>query len=275
MIRSVDLAIALVAAHLVADFVLQRASWVEWKAASVRGLASHAAVYGILTWLLLPIWSPRLFVIILGLTVVHGLLDVWKARRLWPYDRLAGLAALTLDQCLHLVTMAAAVGVAPGVGAEPWLQPWAWLGDVFALDGARSIPRMLTLVAAYALAVPGGSVIVRSLLEPYKEALPGESELSLGRVIGYLERLILLTLLLLGEYAAMAVIVAAKSLIRIPSIAPPGAGGYAAGREASEPGAPGDRVERVTTEYFLIGTLGSIAVALFAGIAARWVLALI
>jgi hypothetical protein len=90
-------------------------------------------------------------------------------------------------------------------------------------------------------------------------------------VIGYLERLILVTLLLLGEYAAMAVIVAAKSLIRIPSIAPPGSHPVADERalvgEERETGH--GRVERITTEYFLIGTLGSIAVALLAGLLAR------
>lgn len=83
-------------------------------------------------------------------------------------------------------------------------------------------------------------------------------------MIGYLERLILLTLLLLDQYPAMALIVTAKSVIRIPSLRRPD------GDEAGD--RPG---ERITAEYFLIGTLGSIAVALFAGLLARWGLELL
>ncbi len=275
---ALDLAIALGAAHLIGDLALQREGWTEWKATSVRGLAAHAGAHGVVLWILLPVWSTRLLAVTVGLTLAHGLIDAWKTRRWWPHQRLSPFAGLALDQFAHLVTLGVALAVAAGPGGSPWFEPWIRLGELVPLDaGGRWIPKTLTLAAAYVLAVPGGSVIVRALLEPYADALPSEDELSLGRVIGYLERLILLTLLLLGEYAAMAVIVAAKSLIRIPSIASPGAAGADAETKETPRPAPASRegVERITTEYFLIGTLGSIAVALFTGIAARWMLSLL
>lgn len=276
--RPIDFAIALIVAHVIGDFALQRPSWVEWKARSYRGLATHAGAYGVLTWVLLPVWSPRLLALTIALMLVHGLIDFWRARRWWPYRRLSPLAGLATDQASHLLTLGAAVVIGARPDGAAWFVPWARMGDLVGLDAAgRWIPLALSLVAAYVVAIPGGSVFVRALLEPYARALPGEDELSLGRVIGYLERLILLTLLLLGQYAAMAVIVAAKSLIRIPSIASPAGAGNASGsRESGQSrSTPAERVERITTEYFLIGTLGSIAVALFTGVATRWVLSLL
>lgn len=187
------------------------------------------------------------------------------------------LGRLVLDQSLHLLSLLAALGGSIGWanGGVEWLAPWSAVHSGLGIEPTATwIPAVLIGVGAYVLALPRGSVAVRALLEPYEAALPGEAELSLGRVIGYLERLILLTLLLVGEFAAMAAIVAAKALIRIPSIGR----GDASEKEAA--GAPSSRgrargIERITTEHFLIGTLGSISVALLVGLLARRVLQLL
>jgi hypothetical protein len=278
-----DLAVALVTAHVLADFGLQGAGWAEWKERSLAGLVLHVLLYGVLTWLLLPAWSTPLLALVAGLTAAHGLIDLWKGRSWPPVVGRGPLARLLLDQGAHLLTLVVALSVAARLGPEPlWLEPWSRLHELVGLgDDARWIPRGLVLVSAYVLAVTGGSVTVRALLEPYAPALPSDEELSLGRVIGYLERLILVTLLLLGQYAAMAVIVAAKSLIRIPSVGAPAEGAPAeAGLSEGDDRGTGrrgnrrarGRGERITTEYFLIGTLGSIAVAIAIGLAARWAL---
>ncbi len=70
-----------------------------------------------------------------------------------------------------------------------------------------------------------------------------ESTLKGGRLLGPMERTFLFGLTLAGELTAAAVIVAAKGALRFPEI-------------QSAPGASG------VTEYFLIGTLSSLLVAL-------------
>ncbi|HEY3435394.1 MAG TPA: hypothetical protein VGK41_07050 [Solirubrobacterales bacterium] len=73
----------------------------------------------------------------------------------------------------------------------------------------------------------------------------GEEKLAGGRVLGPLERLIVAAIVLAGDPAAAAIVVAAKGLLRFPDLRSEG--------EVSGP----DSV----TEYFLIGTLTSLSVA--------------
>ena len=71
------------------------------------------------------------------------------------------------------------------------------------------------------------------------------AELRRGRIIGNVERLIVTTLVCLGQYGAIGLVLAAKSLARFPQL--------------SE--------SRDFAEYYLIGTLVSMAVAIGTGLA--------
>lgn len=77
------------------------------------------------------------------------------------------------------------------------------------------------------------------------------AELRRGRFIGNVERLIVTTLVCLGQYGAIGVILAAKSLARYPQLSD----------------------SRDFAEYYLIGTLVSMAVAIAAGMVLASVLA--
>lgn len=73
----------------------------------------------------------------------------------------------------------------------------------------------------------------------------GEEKLAGGRVLGPLERLIVASIVLAGDPAAAAIVIASKGLLRFPELR----------NEGKVPGP--DSV----TEYFLIGTLTSLFVA--------------
>jgi hypothetical protein len=75
-------------------------------------------------------------------------------------------------------------------------------------------------------------------------------ELNRGRLIGNLERIVLTMVVAAGSYAALAFLVAAKGLVRSEEF----------------------EKSRDFTEYFLIGSLSSILVALCAGLALRYAL---
>jgi hypothetical protein len=77
----------------------------------------------------------------------------------------------------------------------------------------------------------------------------GAIDIARGRAIGALERAVALTLVLLGAYGALGLIVAAKSLARFKALE-----------------------DREFAEYFLVGTLSSLLVALLGGVAVRLVL---
>jgi hypothetical protein len=95
-----------------------------------------------------------------------------------------------------------------------------------------------------------GIVLVRSVLElpalqmrRDDDRNAGAIEIARGRTIGSLERAIALTLVLLGQYAALGLIVAAKSVARFKALE-----------------------DREFAEYFLIGTLASLLLALAGGL---------
>ena len=74
-------------------------------------------------------------------------------------------------------------------------------------------------------------------------------EMNRGRLIGNLERLVLTLVVVAGSYAALGFLVAAKGLIRSEELQ-----------------------EREFAEYFLVGSLCSVLVALCAGLVIRYTL---
>jgi hypothetical protein len=122
---------------------------------------------------------------------------------------------------------------------------------------------ILIVGAILLFVIRGGTYIVRGCLRktgtlPHidaKNAVQSETsnldvkEINRGRLIGNLERLVLTIVVAAGSYAALAFLVAAKGLIR------------------SE-----DLQNRDFAEYFLVGSLSSVLVALCSGVVIRYTL---
>lgn len=83
----------------------------------------------------------------------------------------------------------------------------------------------------------------KSLSEEYTYMVMKHQDLSRGKVIGYLERLLVVALILMGSFPAVGFIVAAKSLTRFKQLD-----------------------DRDWAEYFLLGTLSSFLFAILYGI---------
>ena len=116
------------------------------------------------------------------------------------------------------------------------------------------------LIASLLFSVRGGTYIVRGVLKK-AGALPtirkqtdviivDETEYNRGRLIGNLERVILAIVAAAGSYAALGFLIAAKGLVRFEG---------------------GDH-SRDFTEYFLIGSLTSVLIALCTGLLIRFFL---
>lgn len=112
---------------------------------------------------------------------------------------------------------------------------------------------ILMVVTGYLYVCGRGVVLVRAVLElpalqmrRDEDRTAGAIEVSRGRTIGVLERALALTLVLVGQYGALGLIVAAKSLARFKALE-----------------------DREFAEYFLIGTLASLLLALLGGLGMR------
>ncbi len=108
--------------------------------------------------------------------------------------------------------------------------------------------KIAILVSGY-LAVIAGAYLIRLMLRRYEEEVGVSGLKGAGTVIGIIERVMVLTFVLVNQYTAITIIFAAKSIARFNELK-----------------------EREMAEYYLIGTLLSITFALLVGIVVRAIL---
>ncbi len=236
--------LALLIAHLLADFVFQRSSviagkhrrhWLAW--------AEHGAVHLICllgAWLLfspLPLLDYKVGIAFSVIIATHLLADWIKVRQGAAFP----LAAFVLDQAFHvLVLLVAAIWI---VGDPDILETVAtyWLEFQFQAG---------LIFAAYLIGVFGCGWLNRHLLDSlYPDPTSNdEDEMSTGLAsaglrIGWLERFLMLSAFLVQAWAALGLVLAAKSVFRFEDI----------------------KKGRRHAEYFLIGTLISVAEVVLVG----------
>ena len=230
----------LIAGHVLADFAFQTRRMVAGKG-RLGWLALHAVVVAVVqAAVALPFLSTRSLPLIAGLAIAHAAIDRLKAAAARP----SALGAFLADQAAHLVVLL--------VVWVLWTPAPIWPAPLYSLFEAMIGPWSLVAVvaAAYAFNVHGGAAIVAAVLDRHRldEVTDGitEEERSRGRTIGILERWILLTLVILGQWGALGFVIAAKSIARFK-----------------------DLDQRDFSERYLIGTLASVAVAIAGGLAVR------
>jgi len=241
--------LAIYLAHLLTDFVFQTRRLAEQKRSSrpaayfVHGLI-HYLTAVILTGFLIAGsgLQPRTQIVLLALTFVHLLIDLAKIQLTQKPFLIAGPVAFASDQVLHFLSVIlAACLLSPGVS----------LAELAALVAqGRAIPsRWLAVPVIYIAVIFGGGYLIRSLTRPLaksvgalqSESLSGPMQ-NAGLYIGWLERFLLLTALLLQSPGTAGLILAAKAIARYPEF----------------------KSEHFA-EYFLIGTLLSFSIAVLGG----------
>jgi hypothetical protein len=145
--------------------------------------------------------------------------------------------------------------VLSGRGTEPAGRLAEWL-DVVALPLISDLPaeRFLLLLGVFLVQLSTGNVVVRLVLAATGTSHPArhgassgpETRLKGGRLLGPMERVLILGLGLAGQVTAASLVVAAKGLLRFPELS--------SDREQ-------ERIHRLT-EYFLVGSFVSWLLAL-------------
>jgi hypothetical protein len=251
--------LALYLAHLLTDFIFQSSHLVQQKRRGhVIGYLKHGAIHYVCMLLaaafFLPgeVRSPRFQLVVIALTLVHLLIDFCKIHL--AKSRLAADSAMAfiVDQVAHFITV---VWAACLIEQTPLLN--VARGSLHLLR--RQPDRVLFLLVVYILVIFACGYLIRFATKPLlrqvgldtpqaqaSEARPRETPAQLsnaGMYIGWLERFLVLTALLLHAPAAVGLIIAAKSVARFPQFH-----------------------RDQFAEYFLIGTLLSISVAFIGGV---------
>ena len=240
----------LFAGHVVGDFLLPT-RWIAERKTRHGLLTVHLLfVAAAHTLFLLPFMARRVVVVLAGVILVHGVVDAITGRIRTGVSTTRSLAIFAVDQALHVAVLFAAWAIlTPDIVAPRWIP-------------ADSIPLAtgaVVLVAAYVFNWNGGSALVRGVLVLVQLDNAGTPDRGpetrsiqppgTGHLIGALERLLTLTLVLLGEWSALGFILAAKSIARFKELE-----------------------DREFSEYYLLGTLTSVIVATATGLLVRMLL---
>ncbi|SFG77610.1 DUF3307 domain-containing protein [Neptunomonas qingdaonensis] len=262
--NDISLLLLLIIAHVIGDFYLQPNPWVicryrkHFKSPS---LYKHAGVHGILTFLILILFSPISLLTCVALAafilICHLSIDLLKSY-LQP-----NLRWFLLDQALHILCLIAVWG---------WLDGWN-LGTV--TSGLINIinEKSLIIAMAYIICAKPASIIISLILKKwtphldranagtdittdassvFTEGASVGSLKSAGETIGYLERWLVLSFVLLDLLSGIGFLLAAKSVFRFNDLS--------------------KSKDMKLTEYIMLGTFSSVTIALGVGLFATYII---
>lgn len=240
-----ETAIALLAAHVLADFVFQLDWIVKHKRRPVV-FALHIAVVALVSAFALGLWpgsvidaGAAVFVVTLAHAVVDAVKTWGRAPQWLKTDRGWGFEAFCLDQLAHLASILLVAAWMPSAFFSG-----AWAAITPGQDAL--VLAALTLFGGFIAATRAGQFLLAEFMARFdlhetKSAAPGDQGLINGGAwIGLLERGLTFALVLAGRFEAIGFLIAAKSLLRFS---------YAA-------------KDRAHSEYVIIGTLASFSWAL-------------
>lgn len=216
--------------HLIGDFVLQTDELCKKK--REKGLCSwfmwvHSLIVAGLIWLAFGDLNFFWGGVITFLS--HLLIDAVKS---WLERKGQHVGYFVADQVLHMLI----IGLVCWMYGDGWRQ-FDWVPEEFVLLGPA-------IACAVLLCVKPANILIKGVFEWYQIEIPasakknGNDLKNAGALIGSVERLIILVLMLLGQYEAVGFVVAAKSLMRFKDS------------------------EGAKAEYVLVGTLLSLCVAM-------------
>ncbi len=183
-------ALALVLAHLLADYPLQT-NWIVTNKRRPEAMAIHIAIVFVLTFIALRgTLLPTLAIV--GIHLGIDLIKTYLApEKLWTYLG---------DQLAHLATIAGAL----------WF--WPELGLLWP-SATPIIQYSLAFGCGILVSVWAGGPAIGYLMQDFQDAR-GDGLPEAGRMIGMLERALVFLMVLAGQPAGIGFLIAAKSVLR-------------------------------------------------------------
>ncbi len=191
--------VALIFAHVLADYLLQPA-WMVARKRNPGILLAHGAVVLAVSMAALgrvDAWQ------VLALGAAHLLIDAVKT-----YAVRDTLATHLADQAAHVASVLAVAFWAPGLWA---LGVWA--------DAPPVVLHLMILGAGFLVATRAGAFAIARLMAA--QTAPGANSEGLpkgGTMIGLLERGLIFVLILAGQAAGIGFLIAAKSILRFGTV---------------------------------------------------------
>ena len=215
--------------HILGDFYFQSNKMAENKNEGIRWLFAHGIVYTLCMAVVLfagIVRSDNLLLILVLTSLMHFIIDYFK--RFLDFKRI-----FSIDQLAHILSLIVIWNI---WGDGLILKDWTFFQISYLQNTV-----LLIILGILIILKPIGILVAQGDIWDFTQnkTPPNDAQQNAGRMIGYLERIIIFFLILNGEYSAIAFVMAAKTVARFPEI-----------KEGSE--------GRSQAEYYLIGTLISI-----------------
>ncbi|MGC9384608.1 MAG: DUF3307 domain-containing protein [Kosmotogaceae bacterium] len=243
--------------HVLTDFVFQTDNIVENKnELRLKGLFLHWLVtFIVMILFLMPYELSVVIQFALVVSIIHILVDILKTISVKGNPQKRGLFALIIDQLIHLATIVLIIPLFSFKLTDVFLNITKNISSYTGINiGQLPTERVILILIIYLYVVFGGAVFMRKLFdyiyrndtETVKRTFNAATNIEnvkTGKVIGIFERIIVLTLFITNNIPSIAFVIAAKSLARFKNLS-----------------------DKDFAEYYLIGTLASVLLAIFGGL---------
>ena len=232
--------VKLITLHFVNDFMLQPTSWVKHRNENGH-LSSRLYIHGMIAGLTayVAFWSWAAWPVLFVVASSHIVVDLLKTCNVVKWNNL--ILFLT-DQALHLLIL---------LGCWLfWVSGFSQAGQL--LSGWMSNYQLLLIILGYVTCIFPLGYVVSFGTEQWRKQIPEPSGslTEAGKWIGMIERALVFTLVLLGKFEAIGLIITAKSILRFSDVE-----------------------VRKHSEYVLIGTFISFSLAIVVGFLIKYLIA--
>ena len=250
-----EVLVGLLLAHILADFYFQPYAWVQERNerhALAMPLYLHTLIHGLLAAGVMLLLAQNVNGWTLGISAIVIAVSHFKIDVIKSYCA-QSTRAFIADQFAHILVLVAVFLYATN--------QWAAAIHLF----EKLSVEHLAVILAYLAVLKPSSVVIKQLLSPWSSEVlstspspkhpndpptistEAQQTLSLaGQRIGYLERVLMLTFVLLNQFSAIGFLIAAKSIFRFGDLT--------------------KHQDRKLTEYVLLGTFTSVAMTLVIGL---------
>lgn len=230
-------------AHILADFIFQPHRWSSKK--SMKPFTIYHVYHSLVVFACSYILSfdPEFWIFALLLTIIHFFTDALKSHlQIRSNLNETNKNYFFTDQAIHLVSLFSIAML------------YVYF---FELKTIIHIPiQVVVVVTAFILCAKPSNIFIKNIFSAFSIDIPSginsenqaeelnDMDTSLpnaGKLIGIMERFLVLALIIIGQYSAVGLIIAAKSILRFKST--------------------------IKNEYILVGTLLSFGIAVLIGIA--------
>lgn len=215
-----NLLILFVLLHVLGDFYLQTDIISEQKISKYKYVFFHSIIYAAVFCVgTIVIWSLQIAIAILVLSVLHFMIDSIKYLYIKYFNHVSESIVYCTDQCVHILSIIITVVIFKYCNYNIAFLPEANSFLSIFINNSLASLRWACIIL---IVCKPANITIKKMLSKYMPSSKDENDdntiKNVGAFIGTLERIIIVLLLGVNQYAAIGLVLTAKSVARYDKI---------------------------------------------------------